>query len=255
MKKFIENYHTHTFRCNHASGTEKEYIEKAISEGLNVMGFADHVPYKQMKGKYSGFRMKPEQIHDYVETISSLKEEYSGKIKILLGYEAEYYPDIFAEMCDFVGEHGYDYLILGQHFVGDSEETIYSGVRHTDEIILGNYVDQVLEGMSTGKYLYLAHPDVINFVGDEAIYIKHMERLCKSMKEMDYPLEINMLGIDDERFYPKELFFSIAGEVGNKIVIGCDAHRPGLVGDQTVVNKAMEIIDKFSLDFIDRLLI
>ncbi len=255
MKRLIENYHTHTFRCNHASGTEREYVEKAISEGLEVMGFADHVPYLNMKCGYSGFRMKPEQTKDYVDTINALKKEYEGKIKILLGYEAEYYPDIFPEMIKHLESFGYDYLILGQHFVGDSEETFYSGIPNTDEKVLEAYVNQVLEGMSTGKYLYLAHPDVIRFTGDEKIYRKHITRLCEGMKEMGYPLEINMLGLDDGRYYPSEQFFRIAGEVGNKVLIGCDAHRPGLVGDKEIVNKAMAIIDKFSLDFIDRLLI
>ena len=26
------NYHTHTFRCHHATGTEREYIEEAIKK-------------------------------------------------------------------------------------------------------------------------------------------------------------------------------------------------------------------------------
>ncbi len=255
MKKFVANYHTHTYRCNHAAGTEAEYVDKAIAEGLEIMGFADHVPYRKMKGRYSGFRMRPEQIQDYTDTVNDLKRQYEGKIQILLGYEAEYYPDIFPDMLEHLESYGYDYLILGQHFVGDSRETFYSGISHTDENILETYVDQVLEGMATGKYLYLAHPDVINFTGEEKIYRKHITRLCEGMKEMGYPLEINMLGLDDKRYYPNELLFSIAGDVGNQVVIGCDAHRPGLVGDKEIVNKAMEIIDKFSLDFIDRLLI
>ena len=39
------NYHTHTARCNHASGTEREYVEAAIKSGLKILGFADHTPY------------------------------------------------------------------------------------------------------------------------------------------------------------------------------------------------------------------
>ena len=32
----IANYHTHTWRCNHAFGVEKQYIENAIAGGLPV---------------------------------------------------------------------------------------------------------------------------------------------------------------------------------------------------------------------------
>ena len=36
------NYHTHTTRCGHASGTEREYIERALANGVEYMGFSDH---------------------------------------------------------------------------------------------------------------------------------------------------------------------------------------------------------------------
>ena len=31
------NYHTHTFRCRHAEGEDREYIEAAIKAGFNVV--------------------------------------------------------------------------------------------------------------------------------------------------------------------------------------------------------------------------
>ena len=34
------NLHTHTFRCRHASGTEREYIENAIRSGMDLLGFS-----------------------------------------------------------------------------------------------------------------------------------------------------------------------------------------------------------------------
>ena len=46
----IANYHTHTWRCNHAHGVEKQYIEKAIGQGLQILGFSDHTPYCFPKG-------------------------------------------------------------------------------------------------------------------------------------------------------------------------------------------------------------
>ena len=88
------NYHTHTFRCNHAYGTEREYIENAIKEGLQVLGFSDHVPMPYKDGWYSPIRMKPELLTDYVETLLKLKKEYESQIKILVGFEAEYYSDV-----------------------------------------------------------------------------------------------------------------------------------------------------------------
>ena len=53
----IANYHTHTARCHHASGTEEEYIQAAIESGLRVLGFSDHTPYPFPEGYYSKMRM------------------------------------------------------------------------------------------------------------------------------------------------------------------------------------------------------
>ena len=38
------NYHTHTKRCRHANGSDRDYIEAAISAGIKTLGFSDHVP-------------------------------------------------------------------------------------------------------------------------------------------------------------------------------------------------------------------
>lgn len=37
--------HTHHFRCGHADGTIRDYIEAGISAGLGVIGISDHTPY------------------------------------------------------------------------------------------------------------------------------------------------------------------------------------------------------------------
>ncbi len=49
----IANYHTHTWRCHHAKGTEREYVERAIEGGLKILGFSDHTPYPLPAGYYS----------------------------------------------------------------------------------------------------------------------------------------------------------------------------------------------------------
>ena len=34
VTSMIANYHTHTWRCHHAGGTERQYIESAIAAGI-----------------------------------------------------------------------------------------------------------------------------------------------------------------------------------------------------------------------------
>jgi histidinol-phosphatase (PHP family) len=246
----IANYHTHTYRCHHASGTEREYIEKAIAEGLEVMGFSDHVPMPFPDGHQSGFRVRIEELEDYIRTLEALREEYKDRIKILIGFEAEYYPAYFDAMMALISPYDYDYMILGQHFI-DNEGSPYVSAPVTQEEALTRYVDQVLEGLSTGKYTYLAHPDVYNFTGDAAIYDRHMRRLCQGCKQMNIPIEVNLLGLMGGRHYPSDRFFRIAGEVGNVAVIGCDSHHAKDVADPEALCAGAAFAEKYGLTVLE----
>ena len=53
----LANYHTHTTRCGHAVGEDREYVETAIRRGLKVLGFSDHVPMPFPDGRESRFRV------------------------------------------------------------------------------------------------------------------------------------------------------------------------------------------------------
>ena len=130
--KMTVNLHTHTARCNHASGAERDYIENAVTGGLEVLGFADHSPYVFRNGYYSDYRMTPEEQEDYVKTLTSLREEYKDKIDIKIGYEAEYYPALFDDFLKLITRFPLDYLILGQHFIGNEDKHVYGG-RSTDD--------------------------------------------------------------------------------------------------------------------------
>ena len=248
----ICNYHTHTYRCGHASGNEREYVEKAIAEGLEVLGFSDHVPMAFPSGFRSHFRCPVELLGEYVETLTVLREEYKDRIKILIGFEAEYYPAHFESMMEMLGEYDYDYLILGQHFVGNEEGEKYSGWAFNDDEKLKKYVDQVITGAKTGAFTYIAHPDLINYTGDEDNYYRQMKRLCLEMKELDIPLEFNLLGFEEARSYPRESFFKIAAEVGNRVILGCDAHHAHRVAEQRVISSAITELARLGITPIER---
>ena len=222
----IANYHTHTWRCKHANGEEREYIEQAIRAEIQILGFSDHTPYPFPDGYVSFFRMAPSQAEDYFTTLLDLKREYAGEIDIRIGVEAEYYPAHFDALLRFLADYPCEYMIMGQHFIHNETDGVYSGNRTSEEAVLVQYVSQVLEGLSTGKFTYLAHPDLLNWRGDEEIYDREMERLCRGAKALGIPLEINLLGLHDCRHYPSLRFWQIAARVGNKTVLGCDAHQP-----------------------------
>ncbi len=220
------NYHTHTPRCRHAVGSEREYIENAIKSGFEILGFSDHSPQFYKNGFVSGMRMTVKEAPEYISTVKKLADEYKNDITVYVGFEAEYFPDIFDSLCRFCRDYGVDYLIMGQHFLRSEQNGIYTGSPCDDKKILTEYVNTVTEGISTGSFSYIAHPDLCNFTGDEEFYREEMTLLCNEAKKCGIPLEINMLGHSTGRSYPSKRFFETAAKVGADTVIGCDAHDP-----------------------------
>lgn len=244
----LANYHTHTPRCHHAVGSEREYIENAIKSGIKILGFSDHSPQFYKNGFVSGMRMSVNEAPGYIECIKKLADEYKDDIQIFAGFEAEYFPDIFYSLQKLCRDYGADYLIMGQHFLDDESKGIYVGSPFSEPELLHRYVDQVIEGISSGSFSYIAHPDVTDFIGKEAVFETEMTRLCVYAKRMGIPLEVNMLGLEGNRHYPSRRFFNIAASVGNDVVIGCDAHNPAVLLDTDMHKKTLEFVRSFGVE-------
>ncbi len=243
----IANYHTHTARCHHAFGKEREYIENAIEAGIKILGFADHSPQFFDDGFVSTMRMTPAEAPNYLATLRRLAEEYRHDIQILVGFEAEYYPKLFGKLQNFCRQIGVDYLIMGQHHLDDERRGTYVAMPHCDMGLLSAYVDQMIEGLETGSFSYIAHPDLCNFLGDEGWYEREYERLCLAAKRLKIPLEINMLGLQSGRHYSSKRFFKVAKQVGNETIIGCDAHNPDVFLDAEARLKVQSFIEEIGL--------
>lgn len=248
----IANYHTHTPRCNHAVGTEEEYVQAAIQRGMKTLGFADHAPCCGFPdGYYSGFRMKPEQTPEYASAILNLRERYRGQIKLYPGVEMEYYPAHFHDTLSLLRDSGVEYMILGQHFIGNEVGEPYSGKATEDEDRLKRYCHQVMDGMNTGLFTYVAHPDVFQFVGDSAVYQKHFRELCREARSCGMPLEINLLGLMEDRHYPNPLFWQAAAEEGCDAILGCDAHKPEALLDVETAQRALALAAQWGINVLE----
>ena len=242
------NYHTHSKHCGHASGEAEDYVLRAIERGLDTIGFSCHVPYPFNNGYVSGFRIQLEDHEKYVSDILACREKYGEKIKILLGYEAEYYPKHFDDMLSEIRKYPVDYIILGQH-ESDNE---YDGVSNhspadTREIVK-KYADTLIRAMDTGFFTYIAHPDLLTYNGDENVYLAEMERVCRKSIETDTPLEVNLLGLSEGRPYPKNCFFDLVGKMGCPVIIGCDAHSPDRVAHPHELEAAEEFVKRHGLN-------
>ena len=249
----LANYHTHTTRCKHASGEDREYIETAIEAGMKVLGFSDHCPWYFEDPEYvSGTRMLPNQLEEYVTSMHNYKKEYASDITIYVGLESEYIPAILPKQLELIASLSLplDYQILGQHFCLPEHRGPYMGFDFSREADLKQYVDFCIAAMETGRYRYIAHPDLFHYIGPDELYHKHMLRLCRYLKSHGIPVEINLLGVYENRHYTSKKFLQIAKEAGCSAIIGADAHFPARLNCPEAENKCVALAEEFSLPLI-----
>ena len=237
----LVNYHTHTWRCMHAQGTEEEYVRAALDGGFSVLGFADHTPWPYSSGFVSHMRMRLDQLDGYLDTVRGLREQYSERIRIPVGLEAEAFPEYMGWLGDLKAEK-LDYLILGNHYDGTDEGPhdrftgaggFYFGRCVRPEQVR-RYGERTIAGMATGLFDYVAHPDLFCNVyprfDDTCAAVSR--DICQAAADLNIPLEYNLLGIQyHERFaemgvlgYPCRAFWEIAARYPVKAIIGFDAH-------------------------------
>ena len=201
-------------------------------------------------------RMKLDEFDDYKDSVLYLKDRYKKQIEIRFGLEAEYFPKYMDWLLDFCIENEIDYLIFGNHYYGTDEDHIYLGGAKGKYI--KGYFDTCVEGMKTGMYAYLAHPELILRSTGGVITPEIEEgfhRICKTSQDYNVPLEFNVLGMQHNlrmgyEEYPHSRFWQIAGQYDVKAIIGMDAHE---VGD---LNKkwydfALEKLSEFDVEIID----
>ena len=94
----MNNYHTHTYRCHHASGDVEEYAAEALKGGAEILGMSDHTPLPDRR--WDWVRMAPEDLPGYIAAIDAAREKFP-MLKILKGLECEYdapYGDYYREL-------------------------------------------------------------------------------------------------------------------------------------------------------------
>ena len=254
MQKF--NYHTHTYRCKHAKGTDEEYVLKAIEAGFTVLGFSDHAPYRDYPSDRS--HMDFEQIDEYIDSINHLKEKYKDQIEIHVGLETEYIPFNHDERVELSKK--VEYMLLGQHYsdpVGN-EKNFFK--KNTDDEILF-YGESVCNALDTGLFLYLCHPDV--FLTRQEVFSEACEKvahmIAKKLVELDIPAEVNVHGslrgkhpFGDKQYfyYPNKQFWSIMAQYPIKCLLGIDAHDPDQLVDFDSVENTIKELEDLNLNYI-----
>lgn len=232
----LKNYHSHTARCGHAWGTDDEFVQAAIDNGYSVLGFSEHSPWPFMDGYQeidTRQRIMMEDLDSYLTDMHMLQEKYKDQIEIKIGLECEYFPQYFAWLKTVKTK--LDYLLLGVHCSDHDEHLSHYYARSTKPEQVEEYLRCALEGMESGMFAYLAHPELClaDYPEFDDVCKEMVHSICRKAKELDMPLEYNLYGVDKQHRgrqkglgYPCNLFWEAAADHGCTAIIGVDAHRP-----------------------------
>ena len=253
------SYHTHTARCKHADGEDREYLDCAVRSGYQVLGFTDHMAWPFSSGFSSPVRMEASQLEEYASAILRLKEEYAPRIRVHLGAECEYFPDYLPWLLEQKERLGLEYLILGMHYPpNEAGFEPFANAAAPDRLL--EYTEWAVSGMESGMFAYLCHPDLpLKSYPRFDRYARRMcEELCAAAQKLDLPLEYNLAGLrlreSSPGFgYTSQEFWQIAGACRCRAVIASDAHQPQVLEDTGGFRRAREHLDRLGSQVLDYL--
>ncbi len=255
------NYHTHHELCGHAMGIVDDYAKEAIKQKFEVLGISDHVPNSRVDDY--GVRMRTKDFQPYLDEIEEAKEKYSSKLTILKGIEAEYFYD-HEEYYEFLKKN-LDYIILGQHYISHTKtlnDLQSSFALKTDQDIK-IYANYVVEGMESGYFDILAHPDLYmcGYGNWNTVAIDVAHKICKVAETTNTVLEFNANGFRRGRHntpqgyvqrYPRTEFWEIVKQYNIKTILSSDCHKPEFLYDDTI-KEAEEVYLKLGLQKIEKI--
>ena len=238
----LMDLHTHTARCQHATGTLEEYVERAQALGIRHFGFSDHSHW-MLHSIGKRYAMLASELDDYVADVRRMQEKYNRDgaqaFRVLLGMEMDFIPARLDEARQTIRRYDWDYLIGSVHYLGEKEE--FDNPHRMDfwhrtdvEDAWEQYWERFRNMAASGMFHIMGHADLIKKFGfrPSGDLRRYYEPSLEAMRETGACLELNTAGWHNKcgEQYPDGQFLKMAAEAGIPLTISSDAHRPEDVG-------------------------
>ena len=239
----IANYHTHTRWCRHATGEIEDYILEGIRNGLKALAITDHVPHR---GDPDPRRLQWQEFEAFNRELDEMILRYQDQIRLIKGFECEYYPGSMDDYRMFREQYGYRIMILGQHTSKDRTVNYFSEKKEPELLL---YTDEVLEGLQTGMFDFLAHPDMpmSHYEGSRAFALEQMARIFAECEKRNIPVEINANGCRGNRGYPDREIWEMSRDYQLTRLISSDAHQVKYLCDEKGVKAAEQFAEELGI--------
>ncbi|KAK3606773.1 hypothetical protein CHS0354_018367 [Potamilus streckersoni] len=232
--------HVHSQFCPHGSRRPtSEFIDSAVKSGFDEISVTEHAPlpdrYIDDPALFAELNLTEPEIEPYLAHLAELKKVYSGRIRILTGFEIDYLPgreaETLPEMIDYRPEVFENTLIkpLG------SVCAVY-------EAYLKEYRQLVNFAGSLAEKPRLAHPMLIwkfcrafplSAAEEAALEDILISDILPDAARSGLSIDFNVAGLDVTacgRAYVSARMVQTCAKLGIPLIYGSDAHAPDKVG-------------------------
>ncbi|HWC64820.1 MAG TPA: histidinol-phosphatase HisJ family protein [Thermoanaerobaculia bacterium] len=243
----LPDYHVHTFRCGHAGGQSREYVESAIAAGLAEIAFTDHVPlyFLPPGDRDPKLAMREEQFDEYVAEVRALAREFEGRIAVRLGLEADYAEGHESELARWLARADWDVVLGSVHWVAggwiDAPGSPRRFEREGVETLYREYYRLLAKAARSGFFDVLTHFDLPKKFGQRPASPAEdaEEEAISAAADAGCAVEVSSAGLRKPvgEVYPEARLLRRLVSAGVPVTFSSDAHAPTEVGwgyDRTV---------------------
>lgn len=243
----LSNYHTHTPYCDGRESC-RSMTEAAFASGYRCLGFSPHAPLPLV----SDWNMDEADMEAYRAEARSLREEYRGRMEILLGYEMDFIEGLRGPASSFWEGVEKDYSIGSVHYLrapDGSLSTVDDKAPVVEAFLRGPYSSdakrlvldywRALAAMiAQGGFDILGHFDLVKkhasrlglFSGGEPWYREAAMECAEAAARSGVVVEVNTGGIARgslDECYPSPWMLREMRVLGIRMTVDSDAHESG----------------------------
>ncbi|MGC4042688.1 MAG: histidinol-phosphatase [Armatimonas sp.] len=229
------DYHSHHWRCGHATGELLEYAEAAQAAGLRRFGMSDHNPawWSSSEHPFPGTYMARAELPAYLDETRALQSLYKDTLELSVGLEVDWIEGREDDLARFLDSISLDYALGSVHYCGG--KSIFDRRRwatdNPDEVFAAYYA-LVAKAACSGLFDILSHLTAVEAYAPPNTRKrahKYYPGVADAVAEGGCLVEINTSGYrkmgEDEPF-PNRTMLRLLIERGVGLTFGSDSHTP-----------------------------
>ena len=237
----LTDYHTHTYRCGHATGSMRDYVEHAISLGIDEIALTDHLWLyfeDDPARRNPTFAMQEETYDEHFLEMLRTRDEFASRIHVRLSVEADFIEGREQQLLDILQRYPYDFVLGSVHFLEgwplDAPESEQRYQQGDVTAIFLRYYEQLRNAVRLGCFDLLAHLDLPKKFGylPESDIDDAIDETLDVIASSGVAVEVSSAGLRKAigEIYPSPEILHKMNARSIPIAFSSDAHSPEEVG-------------------------